>query len=55
LAEALTQHPEQVFAKGWTEKHPALHQYYWSIKSDPIWTKIDGEAFVLETVGGKPL
>ncbi|KXH27599.1 elongation factor 1-gamma [Colletotrichum salicis] len=32
-----------VFAKEWTEKHPAIHAWYWRIKSDDIWKKIDGE------------
>ncbi|PYH93101.1 elongation factor EF-1 gamma subunit [Aspergillus ellipticus CBS 707.79] len=52
---ALARGYQFVFAKGWTEKHKALHEYYWSIRSDAIWTKIDGTAYVLDLVGGKPL
>ncbi|KAK2762481.1 elongation factor 1-gamma [Colletotrichum kahawae] len=45
----------QVFAKKWTEAHPAIHDWYWRIKSDDIWKKIDGEPYVLDVVGGKPI
>ncbi|KAI3534896.1 elongation factor 1-gamma [Colletotrichum filicis] len=44
-----------VFAKDWTEKHPAIHAWYWRIKSDDIWKKIDGEPYVLDVPGGKPI
>ncbi|GKT82236.1 elongation factor 1-gamma [Colletotrichum tofieldiae] len=44
-----------VFAKEWTEKHTAIHDWYWRIKSDEIWKKIDGEPYVLDVVGGKPI
>ncbi|KAL1616933.1 elongation factor EF-1 gamma subunit [Diplodia seriata] len=43
----------EVFAKEWTEKHPEIHEYYWRIKSDPIYVKVDGEPYVLANVGDK--
>ncbi|KAL0253276.1 elongation factor EF-1 gamma subunit [Diplodia seriata] len=43
----------EVFAKKWTEKHPEIHEYYWRIKSDPIYVKVDGEPYVLANVGDK--
>ncbi|KAF9874277.1 early growth response protein 1 (egr-1) [Colletotrichum karsti] len=38
-----------VFAKKWTEAHPAIHDWYWRIKSDDIWKKIDGEPLYCES------
>lgn len=42
---------EQVFAKQWTQTHPEIHEYYWRIKSDPTWVKVDGQPYVLENAG----
>ncbi|PLB53901.1 elongation factor 1-gamma [Aspergillus steynii IBT 23096] len=55
IVTALARGYQFVFDKAWTEKHPALHEYYWAIKSDAIWTKVDGKPYVLDKVGGKPL
>lgn len=53
VVAALARGYQFVFAKAWTEKHARIHEYYWRIKTDAIWTKVDGEAYVLEEVGGK--
>jgi elongation factor 1-gamma len=54
LIAAIARGYQFVFAKAWAAKHPAIHEYYMSIKSDAIWRKIDGEPYVLEEVGGTP-
>lgn len=54
VVAALARGYQFVFAKGWTEKWKRVHEYYWRIKTDDVWTKVDGEAYVLEEVGGKP-
>ncbi|KAB2580549.1 Glutathione S-transferase psoE [Lasiodiplodia hormozganensis] len=53
VVAALARGYQFVFAKGWTEKHPEVHEYYWRIKSDPIYVKVDGEPYVLANVGDK--
>lgn len=50
---ALARGYQFVFAKGWTESHARIHDYYWRIKSDDIYTKVDGKPYVLENVGDK--
>ncbi|OJD32513.1 elongation factor 1-gamma [Diplodia corticola] len=54
VVAALARGYQFVFAKGWTEKHPEIHEYYWRIKSDPVYVKVDGEPYVLANVGDKP-
>ncbi|EMR65146.1 putative elongation factor 1-gamma protein [Eutypa lata UCREL1] len=44
-----------VLTKKWAEAHPNIHEWYMRLKSDPIWKKIDGEPFVLDQIGGKPV
>ncbi|OMP84343.1 putative sterigmatocystin biosynthesis protein stcT [Diplodia seriata] len=53
VVAALARGYQFVFAKKWTEKHPEIHEYYWRIKSDPIYVKVDGEPYVLANVGDK--
>ncbi|KAG9773815.1 hypothetical protein ABEF93_001512 [Exophiala dermatitidis] len=41
-----------VFTKKWAAKHPIVHKYYESIRTDPIFTKILGEHVVRDEPGG---
>lgn len=42
----------QVFTKAWAAKHPIVHEYYMSFRSDPIFTKILGENVIRDVAGG---
>ena len=42
----------QVFTKSWAAKHPVLHDYYMSIRTDPIFDKILGPNVIRDEVGG---
>ncbi|KAF4304826.1 putative elongation factor 1-gamma protein [Botryosphaeria dothidea] len=53
VVAALARGYQFVFAKQWTQTHPEIHEYYWRIKSDPIWVKVDGQPYVLENAGDK--
>ncbi|EOD50395.1 Elongation factor 1-gamma protein [Neofusicoccum parvum] len=53
VVAALARGYQFVFAKEWTKKHPEIHEYYWRIKSDPIYVKVDGEPYILDNVGDK--
>ncbi|KAI1484929.1 elongation factor 1-gamma [Biscogniauxia mediterranea] len=53
VVAAITRGYQFVFTKKWAATHPAIHEWYMKLKSDPIWKKIDGEPYVLEEVGGK--
>ena len=42
----------QVFTKSWAEKHPVVHEYYYRLRTDPIFVKILGEPVIRDEPGG---
>jgi elongation factor 1-gamma len=53
VVAALARGYQFVFDKSWVKSHATIHEYYWRIKSDGVYTKVDGEPYVLEKVGDK--
>ncbi|KAI6090652.1 elongation factor 1-gamma [Hypoxylon rubiginosum] len=54
VVAAFTRGYQVVLTKKWAAAHPAIHEWYMRLKSDPIWKKIDGEPYVLDEAGGQP-
>lgn len=51
---ALARGYQFVFTRAWAEKHPNIKEYYWRIKRDSMYQKIDGEPYILDKVGQSP-
>ncbi|KAF7545554.1 hypothetical protein G7Z17_g9079 [Cylindrodendrum hubeiense] len=48
VVAAISRGYQFVFTKKWAASHPAIHEWWLRLKSDPIWVKIDGEPVVLD-------